>query len=365
MLAALVVLVALLAFANGANDNSKGVATLVGYGAAKPRQALIWAMISTAIGAIVSFWFAPGLLKSFSGGGLFSQGAQFTNAFWVCVLIGAFGWVIFATFTGMPVSTTHAIMGALVGAGLLTFGRQSFEWSVLGMKFAMPLALSPVLSLAVVYLISWPVGMILARIATRCVCVAPTTAVPVWALTVSGIPLANAPMAAVVVGSESECAAAGATTVASTSAAANAVHWLSSGMVGFARGWNDAPKIAGLAIAALGGTRSFAIVTVAMAIGGLVAGKKVLETLSKKVTAMPLAESLTASIVTATLVSLASWKALPVSTTHVSTGAIVGAGLKNDPNAVKWGKVGEIVLSWIITLPAAALLAAAARLLIH
>jgi PiT family inorganic phosphate transporter len=96
-----------------------------------------------------------------------------------------------------------------------------------------------------------------------------------------------------------------------------------------------------------------------MAIGGYLAGRRVLDTLAKKLTPLPLAESLTASLTTAALVSAASWASLPVSTTHVSTGAIVGAGLKNDPAKVKWGKVTEIVLSWVITLPVAALIAAA------
>ncbi len=80
---------------------------------------------------------------------------------------------------------------------------------------------------------------------------------------------------------------------------------------------------------------------------------------------MPLAESLTASLMTATLVGLASWNSLPVSTTHVSTGAIIGAGLKRDPRGVRWGKVGEIVLSWIVTLPVAGLIAAAAALIVR
>ena len=68
----LLILVALLAFANGANDNGKGVATLVGYGAARPRQALLWALWTTALGAGASFWLAGGLLHSFSTG-LFAQ----------------------------------------------------------------------------------------------------------------------------------------------------------------------------------------------------------------------------------------------------------------------------------------------------
>src|ERR1700676_5078594 len=94
---AVVMLVALLAFANGANDNCKGVATLVGFGAATPRQGLVWAAATTAIGAGVSFWFAGGLVKSFSTG-LFTPGTSLDDAFFIAVLIGAFGWVIFATF---------------------------------------------------------------------------------------------------------------------------------------------------------------------------------------------------------------------------------------------------------------------------
>ena len=89
------------------------------------------------------------------------------------------------------------------------------------------------------------------------------------------------------------------------------------------------------------------------------AGRKVLETLATKLTPLPLPESLTASLVTATLVAAASWASMPVSTTHVSTGAIVGAGLKNDPGKVKWSKVTEILLSWAVTLPVAGIISAA------
>src|SRR3954464_12325309 len=98
MIIALLVLIALLAYANGANDNSKGVATLVGYGAASPTQGLLYATITTAVGAGLSFWFSGGMLKSFSTG-LFAKGTPLSDAFFLAVLIGAFGWVILATFT--------------------------------------------------------------------------------------------------------------------------------------------------------------------------------------------------------------------------------------------------------------------------
>jgi PiT family inorganic phosphate transporter len=365
----LLALLALLAFANGSNDNSKGVATLVGYGSATPRQALLWAAVTTAIGAAISFWAAAGLIRAFSGGGLFAAGITLGSAFFVAVLIGAVGWVFFANFTGLPVSTTHAITGALCGAGMLSFGSSSVQWSILGQKFAVPLAVSPVLSLAVVYVVSFPVSFVIGRVAGKCACVV----VPELAAVAVGGDAAvlASPQAAgvLVVGSDENCD--GAVGI-SGSATANAAHWISSGLVGFARGWNDCPKIAALAIGALeaakfsnGTAIAFAIVTVAMAAGGWLAGRKVLETLATKVTTMPLAESLTASFVTATLVSLASWMALPVSTTHVSTGAIIGVGLKHDPRGVKWGKVGQIVLSWVVTLPVAAIIAAVATKLIH
>ena len=345
---ALLLLVAALAYANGANDNSKGIATLVGYGAAKPIQALIFAAITTSIGAAVSFWFSGGLLRSFSTA-LFGEGTILTTSFFICVLIGAFGWVIIATFTGLPVSTTHAITGALIGAGLVAMGRNKIQWDVLGIAFVRPLLLGPVISLVTVYILAWPIVFIVRQLA------------PQRELVVSQSIVAIGTSSAVLVESETS---AETKTVSPT---ANAIHWISGGLIGFARGWNDTPKIAALALIVVPSKMSlaFVIVTIAMAVGGLISARRVLETMAGKLTPLPLPESLTASLATAALVSLASWKGLPVSTTHVSTGAIIGAGLKNNPREVKWKKVMEILLSWVVTLPAAAALAAFAELLVR
>jgi PiT family inorganic phosphate transporter len=351
----LLLLVAFLAYANGANDNSKGVATLVGYGAARPLQALIYAAITTAIGAAVSFWFSGGLLKSFSTG-LFATGTPITSAFFICVLIGAFGWVIIATFTGLPVSTTHAITGSLIGAGLVAMGRDKIQWSTLNTGFVRPLLLGPIISLVAVYLLAWPVVFLVRQLAPQRELVTSETA------TVTSIS-ANSSSApsGVVLDYQSS------TETKPVSPTANVIHWLSAGLIGFARGWNDTPKIAALALIVVPSKMSlpFTLVAIAMAIGGLISARRVLDTLARKLTPLPLPESLTASFTTAALVCLASWKGLPVSTTHVSTGAIIGAGLKNNLRQVKWKKVTEILLSWIITLPAAAILAAVAKLLIN
>ncbi len=356
MAVCLFILVAFLAYANGSNDNCKGVATLVGYGAATPRRALFYGTVTTALGAGVSFWSSRGLLKSFSTG-LFAAGTPLTQGFFVAVLMGAFCWVMLATFTGLPVSTTHAITGSLIGAGVVTFGRSAVQWQALGKGFLVPLGVSPLLSLGVVYLLAWPVVWVVGRAAARCVCI---TQEPV--ATVTGGLAVAAMRSRVIVGTSQECDTRATVAAVGVSAAANAVHWVSGGLIGFARGWNDAPKIAALCLIALPHNMGvgFAIVTMAMAAGGWVSGRGVLETLSKKLTPLPLSDSLTASLATAALVCMASWQGLPVSTTHVSTGAIIGAGLKRDPRGVKWRKVGEIILSWALTLPVAGLLAAAA-----
>jgi len=99
----LVCLVAALAFANGSNDNGKGVATLVGFGAARPWTALLYATATTAIGGIVSFWLAGGLLAGFSTG-LFVKGTPITPAFFVAVLtlVSLFGAIV-AAFTGRSI----------------------------------------------------------------------------------------------------------------------------------------------------------------------------------------------------------------------------------------------------------------------
>lgn len=353
MAAVLLVLVAALAYANGSNDNSKGVATLVGYGVARPGKALLYATLTTMIGAAVSFGFSGGLLKSFSTG-LFARGMTLDSSFFVAVLIGAFGWVIFATFTGLPVSTTHAIIGSLIGAGLVAVGRDNVQWPALGKTFVLPLVLSPVLSLATVYVLAWPAAWAV-RAASR-----PKPELAAAGEFAAGEARGTA-SAAVMLEDESQ------PTQRPVSPAANAVHWFSGGLIGFARGWNDTPKIAALGLLAVPHHTgaAFLIVALAMAAGGLLSGRRVLDTLACRLTPLPLTESLTASLTTAWLVCLASWRGLPVSTTHVSTGSIIGAGLKNDPSAVKWKKVTEVVASWLITLPAAGLMAAAAKWLIH
>lgn len=149
------------------------------------------------------------------------------------------------------------------------------------------------------------------------------------------------------------------------------IHWISSGLASFARGVNDAPKIVailllGSAAAAWPSTAmqlaAFGGVTLAMGLGSYFGGLRVTEVLAEKVTKMNHAEGLSANLTTSSLVLLSGTLGLPVSTTHISSSAIIGIGLLKGLNAVRWTTVCDMVLAWVVTIPAAALLACLAYL---
>jgi PiT family inorganic phosphate transporter len=139
-----------------------------------------------------------------------------------------------------------------------------------------------------------------------------------------------------------------------------AAHFLSAGIVCFARALNDTPKLVAtlLVVKALDIRWGFAAAAVMMAIGGLIHSRKIAETMSRKITAMNYGQGFSANFCTGILVILASVFGLPVSTTHVAVGSLVGIGLTTGQANPKV-MVG-IVLSWIVTLPCAGVLSAAA-----
>jgi PiT family inorganic phosphate transporter len=143
------------------------------------------------------------------------------------------------------------------------------------------------------------------------------------------------------------------------------LHYLSGGAVGFARGLNDTPKIVALLLAAdaLPATLGLALVAAVMAVGGVLNARRVAETMSKKITRMSPGQGFTANLVTSILVAGASRLGLPVSTTHVSVGALFGIGVVNGTARARMVLV--ILLAWVTTLPMGAALAAVVYLLLR
>ena len=335
---------------------------MVSAGEATATQALGWAAATTALGSAMSFFWDGGLVALFRTGFL-DIGRDLPTVFFVAVVTGAMVWVLLATATGMPVSTTHAISGALVGAGLVAVGMRHIAWTQVGTHFALPLLLGPLVALAVVFLLARPMTVLARRAAGACACLVEGTA-PVAA---EGV-LALARAQGVTVGRLEECALQAPSAVVEGSRILRGANWLAGGFVGFARAWNDTPKIAALALVAVpvgwGTQLPFLLVTASMALGGLMSGRRVLDTLAARVTRLPVGESLAASTASAAIVSLASFHGLPLSTTHVTTGAVVGAGLARDRRGVRLRVVRDIVLAWIVTLPVGASLAFAVLSLI-
>ncbi|MHB8520576.1 MAG: inorganic phosphate transporter [Limisphaerales bacterium] len=352
-----------LAFFNGANDVSKGIATLVGSGVTRMKTAVVWGAAWTVGGAMGAVFAAQGLARAFSGSGLVSP-LPFGFGFLGAVAGGSLAWIWFATRTGLPVSTTHAITGALVGAGMVAVGTAGLHWHALLEKFALPLAVSPLLALALMFVCFPILNFAFGQLQQYCVCVNHEAAIP----TTPACALALNTAPSLVVSETGECAQSLATVWRLNPV--DGLHWFSAGATSFARGLNDAPKILAIGLAAnlaLGctSTTGFVLIGLAMGLGSLVAGFRVTETLAQKVTAMSPAEGLIANLVTSFLVILASTLALPVSTTHVSSGAIIGLGLRRNARAVQWRTVRDLLLAWGITLPAAGILAAVLYWLQH
>src|SRR2546422_8758027 len=139
--------VVLLSFANGANDNFKGVATLWGSGRTSYRRALAWATVFTFLGSIGAIQLASGLAAKFNGSGLVGLEIYAQVPFLAAVALGAAGSVLVAARLGLPISTTHALTGALAGAGLVAAGLVHVNFGALGRGGMGPLLFSPAVSL--------------------------------------------------------------------------------------------------------------------------------------------------------------------------------------------------------------------------
>ena len=308
MLILLFIATCAVAFTNGANANFKGVASIYGSGTASVRTTVCWGTATTFAGAITALFAARGLLSAFSGKGLVPEPLTQSPAFLLAVALGGALTSFLATRLSFPVSTTHALVGALIGAGLAS-GDHTVHLAPLVNTFIRPLLLSPLLAIAagaLVFLLLKAVRL-LPDHRTRTL---------------------------------------------------DTLHFLSGGAASFARGLNDTPKMAALlAVAhALDIRWGFLAVAVTMAVGGLLDARNVAETLGKKITGMNPGEGFAANVATALLVNTASFHSLPVSTTHVSVGSLIGIGAIT--RKAHWKAVGPIILSWLITLPCGAAIAA-------
>jgi inorganic phosphate transporter, PiT family len=340
-----------LAYSNGANDIFKGVASLFGSGTCGYRTAISWATITTFAGSIMSIFLAQTLLKKFSGKGIVPDQFVGSEYFLLAVAIGAGLTVIVATLTGFPISTTHALTGAIIGCGLVAVG-PNLNFSALGK------GLVPIVVARILYIVFHAIRVATGTTKEWCICVGTEERVVAMPQPTSALALRSVRSTLTLcVDEEENCREryAGSFLEIGSQQIMDAAHFLSAGTVSFARGLNDTPKIVALLLLwkTLDIRWGFAAVATIMGVGGLLNARKVAETMSKKITTMNHGQGFTANLTTAILVVLASLFGLPVSTTHVSVGSLFGIGLTTGKANVPM--MSAIVLSWVVTLPCAAI----------
>jgi PiT family inorganic phosphate transporter len=341
-LAVLLVLATLfLAYANGSNDNLKGMATVIGSNTLSYKSALILATLTTFAGSLASIFLAAGLIKGFSGSGILPSHIAGTPALLLAVGLGAGLTVLLATILGLPVSTTHGLTGALFGAGLVAAGT-GLKLGALGSSFFLPLLVSPMLAIAL------------------------TAPIHHSALALRSRKRRQRQNSGDIGGPHS----LGAAAVAEPSAVSHehavrpklmtAGHISSASLLCFSRGLNDTPKIVALilAVEGLGINYGMIIIAVSMAAGGVFSGWKVANTMGNRISHIDASQGLVANVISSFLVIGASRYGMPVSTTHVTVGAIAGVGLLN--HSARWRMLGQILLAWLLTLPLAAAIGAGA-----
>lgn len=350
-----------VAYANGANDNFKGVATLFGSGASDYRMALAWATGMTLAGSLAAAFVATELIGLFQGKGLVPAQLAGSEPFVASVILAAALTVMLATAIGMPVSTTHGLTGALLGSAFVAAGFE-FSFNALAVNFFAPLLISPLIAVALAGIACARLPRVVAGAGfdgENCVCVA-GSATPAL-LTPQGIVFVESlPGLRVIVDRQASCDQSPKPILFGLNGRRflDAAHFASAGAVSFARGLNDTPKIVALGLAgnSLGLSWSVGSVALMMALGGLIHSPKIARTLSQRITRMDPDHGFLANFVTSVLVILASGWGMPVSTTHVSCGALFGIGIAN--GQARWTVIRSILMAWIFTLPVAGISAA-------
>ena len=309
----------LLAFANGANDAGKSVVTLEEpgpVGSPAKRRPLVWGGFFTGIGSVAAILISGRLLTVFTPQTLIQPQPTrpLDSSFVLAALAGAMLWILAATLVRLPVSSTHAIVGALVIPTVYFYGTMAVQWSFLLIRIVLPLAGGPVAALVGVYIIDRlirPKGTTPPKPPNR------------WT---------------------------------------KLAHWASGAATAFARGINDAPKMAALGAFFIIANPSesvwlpYSIIAVAVLLGSIVLGHRVVVTAIGKHASLDQVQKSKANAATALVVSAGALIGAPLSTTQVHQGSSAGVG---GEKSVIRSSLRSMLLPWFVTLPGAGIFAIA------
>jgi PiT family inorganic phosphate transporter len=321
LLALLIVVALAFDFLNGLHDAANSIATIVSTRVLSPRYAVAWAAFFNFVAfAVFGLHVAATVGTGIVSPGIISDPVIFG------ALMGAISWNIVTWLAGIPSSSSHALIGGLVGAGVARGGWPVVVWSGLG-KTVAAIVLSPVtgfaLALVLVLVVSW--------------------------LFVRATPF-------------------------KVDHLFRYIQFVSASAYSLGHGGNDAQKTMGIIAALLfahglsGGSFHVPFWVVmacqtAMALGTLFGGWRIVRTMGSRITHLTPVQGVCAETAGSITLFLATYMGIPVSTTHTITGAIVGVGAARRVSAVRWNVAKDIVVAWVITMPATGLIGAGFYLL--
>ena len=316
LLVSLVLVALVFDFLNGLHDAANSIATIVSTRVLSPRYAVFWAAFFNFVAFLV---FGLSVAKTI-GSGIISP-EVISDQVVFGALLGAIAWNVITWQLGIPSSSSHALVGGLVGAGVAHSGWRAVVWSGLGKTVAAIVAspaLGFALALLLILLVSW-------------------TFVRQTPVRVDGI--------------------------------FRKVQFVSASLYSLGHGGNDAQKTMGIIAALLfaHGTLKGAFYVPfwvviscngAMALGTLFGGWRIVRTMGSRITRLTPLQGVCAETAGSITLFLATGLGIPVSTTHTITGAIVGVGAARRTSAVRWNVAKDIVIAWLLTMPAAGLIGA-------
>ena len=304
-------------FTNGFHDTANAMATSVATGALKPRVAVGISAVLNLVGAFLSTEVA----KTVSGGIINTgpDGLDITPVMIFAGLVGAVIWNIATWYLGLPSSSTHALFGGLIGAAIIGAGFDAVNFGVVLSKVVLPALFSPLVAGGIALVATYLAYRITKNATTR--------------------------------GSE---------------AGFRHGQTISASLVSLAHGTNDAQKTMGvitLTLIAAGyqggdsGPQFWVILAcgLSIALGTYLGGWRIIRTVGKRITDIQSPQGFSAETSSAATILVSSHLGFALSTTQVTSGAVVGAGLGRKLASVHWGVVGKIGIAWLVTLPAAAL----------
>jgi len=317
----IILLAVIFEYINGFHDSANAVATVVSTKALTPRRAIIYAAVLNLGGALLGTHVAKTI-----GGGIVDTGSV-TQTVIACALIGAIIWNLFTWYYGIPSSSSHALIGGLIGAAMMHSGFKVVKITGLVEKVLIPMVTSPMLGIFVGFTI-----MLLF----------------LWIFLKSNPELVNRNF--------------------------KKLQLISSGFLALSHGSNDAQKTMGIITLLLLSSGYIdkmevplwviLLCATTMAFGTMAGGWKIIKTMGSKIIKVKPIHGFAAEVSSASIILTASHFGIPVSTTHIISTSIMGVGSTQRASAVRWGIVGNIVTAWVVTIPACMFMSALSYIIV-